>query len=49
MTNEFGLPSDLFAVAKFLRASKDIKLMEVVMADRRVDAFKGTLPRSGLH
>ncbi len=41
MGNEFGLSKELLNVVKFLRSSKDIKLFEAVMADRRVEAFKG--------
>lgn len=41
MKNEFGLSSEAFNVVKFLRTTKEIKLIEAVMADRRVEAFKG--------
>jgi len=42
MKNEFGLSPEQINVVKFLRASKDIGTFEAIMADRRVEAFKGT-------
>lgn len=41
MKNEYGLSPEAFNVVKFLRTTKEIKLIEAVMADRRVEAFKG--------
>lgn len=41
MANEFGLPQGIFTAVKYLRTAKDVKVMEAIMADKRVEAVKG--------
>lgn len=41
MSNEFGLSASSFQIVKYLRSAKDVKIMEGIMADKRVEVVKG--------